>query len=116
MNSAVVARQHIVSDDGARLVLFARGREMASWALPVVGPPDLEFIDALAHWELAARRAGYRLQVQSAGPDLLELLELVGLRDALVASEADALQVRGQTERLEQPGVEEVVQPDDPAV
>jgi hypothetical protein len=116
MNSAVVARQHTVSPDAARLVLLAHGREVASWPLPTEGPPDLEFVDALAHWELTARRAGYELRVQGASRDLVELLEFVGLRAVLVAEGGDALQVRRQPERLEQPGIEEVVQPDDPAV
>ena len=56
--------------------------------------------------ELAARRQGCTLWLRRACPDLIQLLELVGL--------AGVLQVGREAEGLEQGGVEEVVVPDDP--
>jgi len=85
MSSTVAARHHTVCAESARLVLFARGREIASWPLPADGRPDLELVDALARCELAARRVGYDVRVQGARHDLVELLEFVGLRDLLIA-------------------------------
>lgn len=40
---------------------------------------NLAAVDALARLHLTARRHGSRLRVRNAGPDLLALLELVGL-------------------------------------
>ena len=40
-------------------------------------------VEALARLELAARRHGCRLRLRNASGELLELLELVGLRDVL---------------------------------
>ena len=47
-------------------------------------PVTLGSIDALARITLAAKRLGYSWQVQGASDELLELLELVGLRDVLL--------------------------------
>jgi hypothetical protein len=40
-------------------------------------------IDALARLQLAARRHGCRVRLHHASHDLLDLLDFVGLRDAL---------------------------------
>jgi hypothetical protein len=104
-----------VRADATYLVLLARGREIARWPLPVGERPDLELVDALARCELTARRIGYEVRVRGAGSELVDLLEFVGLRDLLIYDD-DPLEVRGQPECLEQSGVEEVVQPDDPIV
>ena len=63
-------------------------------------------VDELARLQLEARRQGCSIWLRHACPDLVELLQLVGL--------GDVLQVGGKAERLEQGGVEEVVVPDDP--
>ncbi len=44
---------------------------------------DLEFVDALARLQLAARRRGFRIRLQDPPPDLAQLLELCGLGEAL---------------------------------
>jgi hypothetical protein len=63
---------------------------------------DLGFVDALARLQLAARRAGYEVAVTGAPADLLELIELAGLSEAL------CVEPLRQTEEGEQRlGVEE---------
>jgi hypothetical protein len=49
--------------------------------------PTLGSIDALARVQLAARRSGLELRLRHASRDLLGLIELVGLTDALPAAD-----------------------------
>jgi hypothetical protein len=94
----------VPADARAEVVLLRDGVEVASWPLLCAGGRvDLEAVDALARLQLEARRRGCTVWLRRACPDLIELLELVGL-----------LQVIGQAEGPEQGGVEEVVVPDDP--
>ncbi len=53
---------------------------------PVYGPDrcDLGFVEGLLRVQLAARRFGWSIQLRDVRPDLLELVELVGLTTALV--------------------------------
>jgi ABC-type transporter Mla MlaB component len=44
---------------------------------------DASTIDALARLQLLASRRGLRLRLRHASPELLELVELAGLRDVL---------------------------------
>jgi hypothetical protein len=44
---------------------------------------DAVALDALAHFALIARRCGFRISVRRASPELVELIELAGLTDAL---------------------------------
>ena len=63
---------------------------------------DLGIVDALARLQLAARRSGYEVAISEAPADLLELIELAGLTDAL------GVEALRQTEEREQClGVEE---------
>ena len=79
--------------------------------------PDLEIVDALARLELAARRRGARLLLVHAPADLCRLLDLSGLRDAVLVERPLSLEFEGQTEEREQVrGVEEEARPDDPPV
>ena len=93
------------------MVLLQGDQEVASWALVCTGPPDLGLVDEVARLTLAARRQGCSIWLRHACPDLLELLELVGLADVVGRP---ALQVVGEPEGGEEGGVEEVVVPDDP--
>src|ERR1700722_213704 len=43
---------------------------------------DAGAVDALARLELAARRHGCRVRILGAGQDLIELIDLIGLRQA----------------------------------
>jgi hypothetical protein len=119
MNFIVAPRHHSVGADSARLLLLARGREIASWPLPADHAVDIELVDRLARCELAAERAGWHVRVRGARRELVELLEFVGLGELLLVEagdDSDDSEVCRQPEGLEQPGVEEVVQPDDPAI
>ncbi len=44
---------------------------------------DAVTVDALARLQLATRRSGCRMQLRGACPDLLALLDFMGLRDVL---------------------------------
>lgn len=97
----------VPADARAEVVLLRDGIEVGSW--PLVCQPgriDLRAVDDLARLQLEARRQGCTVWLRHACPDLIELLELVGL--------TAALQVSRQAEGLEQGGVEEVVVADDP--
>lgn len=88
------------------VVLLRGGTEVARWALPA-SCADLGLVDALARLQLAAKRAGGRIELRGASEELLGLLRLVGLA-------AELVEMGGQAEGGEQVGVEEVVVTDDP--
>jgi len=48
-------------------------------------PADAVTADALARLQLAARRSGCEVRLRGAGPDLLALLELMGLSEVIPA-------------------------------
>ena len=45
--------------------------------------PDAVAVDALARLQLAARRHGYVVRLRNASPELLDLLDFLGLEDVL---------------------------------
>jgi hypothetical protein len=53
---------------------------------PIYGPDrcDLGFVEGLLRVQLAARRFGWSIRLTDVRPDLLELVELVGLTTDLV--------------------------------
>jgi gamma-glutamyl:cysteine ligase YbdK (ATP-grasp superfamily) len=63
---------------------------------------ELGMVDALARLQLAARRSGYEIAVTDAPSDLLELIELAGLSEALGVE--PLRQIEQREERL---GIEE---------
>ena len=73
--------------------------------------PDAGTIDALARLQLGALRHGFRVRLRGASAELLELIALIGLSDALPV----VLQ-RQPEDREERLGVEEVAELDDPSV
>ncbi|MEY2474720.1 MAG: hypothetical protein QOG87_35 [Actinomycetota bacterium] len=94
--------------------MLARGdAEVASWPLAPSDRTGLELVDELARLQLAAQRLGCSIRLRDAWTDLSDLLDLAGLADLLCGS---ALEARGEAEGGEQLGIEEVVQPRDPAV
>ena len=113
MTSAVARRPTSVERRAPRAeVVLRRGdEEVARWALTCPGPPDLGLVDQVARLTLAARRLGCTVLLHDAGPDLVALLDLVGLRDLVSAPGLEAV---GESEDGEEAGVEEVVMPDDP--
>ncbi len=100
-------------DAKARIVLARGDAEVGSWPLVPAGRTGLELIDELARLQLAAKHLGCSIRLRDAWAALSELLDLVGLAELLCGS---ALEASGEAEGGEQLGVEEVVQPRDPAV
>ncbi|MER5212176.1 STAS domain-containing protein [Streptomyces sp. NPDC002838] len=85
----------------------ARGPSVVVCDVGGLGPPGLGAVDLLARLELTARRAGGRIRLRDPDPALRALLDLVGLR----------FEVEGQPEQREPAlGVEEAVEPGDPAL
>jgi hypothetical protein len=71
-------------DGDAIVVLAIGGTEMARWPLAGSTRPDLSVIDSLARLALAARRLGGAVTVRGAGPELLALIDFVGLDDVIL--------------------------------
>jgi ABC-type transporter Mla MlaB component len=79
--------------------------------------PDALTVNALARVQLTARRLGRRVRLLDAPPELLDLLRFFGLDEALPAAADLVVEPLGQAEEREEPrGVEERVEPGDPAV
>jgi hypothetical protein len=67
----------------AIVVLAVGGTEVASWPLAGSARPDLAVIDALARLAIIARRLGGAIGLRDAGPELLGLIQFVGLDDLI---------------------------------
>jgi ABC-type transporter Mla MlaB component len=81
------------------------------WDLNALAYVDVGTVDALARLQLTARRSGAFVRLRNASPELLELVDLMGLKDVL------RVEPGGQTEQREHgAGVEEERELDDPAV
>ena len=72
--------------------------------------PDAAVLDALVRAQLHAHRIGMRIELRNAPPRLVDLLTLAGLAGEL------GVEVDGQVEEGEVGGVDEEVDPGDPAV
>ncbi|WP_158681099.1 STAS domain-containing protein [Streptomyces viridochromogenes] len=95
-----------LSDD-VRALLHGSSARVVVCDVGGLGPSGLTTVDLLARLQLAARRAGGRIRLRDPDPALRALLDLVGLR----------FEVEGQAEEREPAlGVEEAVEPGDPAV
>ncbi|MET7285993.1 STAS domain-containing protein [Streptomyces sp. NPDC005573] len=93
--------------DEVRALLESGGAGTVVCDVGGLGPPGLGTVELLARLELTARRAGGRIRLRGHGPGLRALLDLAGLR----------FQMEGQPEQREQTrGVEEEVEPGQPAV
>jgi hypothetical protein len=71
---------------------------------------DLVLVDCLLRLQLQARREGCPLRLTAVPAELRELIDFCGVADVL------GLEPRRETELREELGVDEVVQPGDPAV
>ncbi|MCQ6249362.1 STAS domain-containing protein [Streptomyces malaysiensis] len=85
-----------------------------------VGRPDLAVVEALARLRLTAGRLGCRIQLRNARGELRRLLAWTGLDEALAAPAASGgvlgSERGGEAEQREEAlGVEEGVEPGDPA-
>ena len=104
------------TSDGTRTVVVVVRGDVEVVPGQVVGlRPDLALVDALARLQLAARRLGCSVRLRDPCEQLRELLDLVGLADVVRAAAGLPLEARREAEGGEQLGVEEVVQPGDPA-
>ena len=103
------------TNDGARTVVLVVHGDVEVVLGQVVGRRDLALVEALARLQLAARRLGCSIRLRDPCAELCGLLDLVGLADVLVDA-ALPLEARGEAEDGEQLGIEEVVQPGDPAL
>ncbi|MFF0158960.1 STAS domain-containing protein [Streptomyces sp. NPDC005263] len=103
-----VARDEVTGlCDDVRRLLDTTGARTVVCDVAGLGPPGLGAVDLLARLDLTARRAGGRIRLRDPTPALHALLDLVGLR----------FEVEGQPEQREPAlGVEEAVEPGDPAV
>jgi ABC-type transporter Mla MlaB component len=82
------------------------------WDLSALAHVDAGTVDALARLQLTARRSDACVRLCNATPELLELVDFMGLSEVLLCVEAG-----GQTEQREhRVGVEEERELDDPAV
>jgi hypothetical protein len=89
-------------------LLRGRGPGLVVCDVANVVRPDVVAVEALARLQVTARRHGWRLVVNGAGPGLLQLVGLLGLTEALP-------EPGRQPEEGEQAGgVEEVVHRRDP--
>lgn len=103
-------------DGGSRaVVMIVDGAEVVVWEPPVGVRPNLDVIDHLARLRLMARRRGYELRLRDPCADMIGLIRFVGLA-AVFGLEEESVEVVGQTEGGEQPGIEEVVQAGELAV
>ena len=86
MNSLGAGRRSSVRrpEGDAIVVLAVGGTEMAHWPLVGSTRPDLAVIDSLARLALTARRLGGAVTVRGAGPELVNLIEFVGLDDVVI--------------------------------
>jgi hypothetical protein len=79
------ARMVVAASDGTRLVVPLTGD----------GPPDLAVVNALARFQLMARRAGDRVWLEDVSAALGELLDLAGLRQAVTSQPSPHQAVAG---------------------
>lgn len=98
--------------DQLRMLIARTGATVVVCDVGDCAEPDVVVVETLARLQLTARRAGAKLELARAGPELRLLLALLGLR-AVVSVSGDS---RGQAEEREEArGVEEIVDPGDPA-
>ncbi len=99
-----------------RTLLVTRRADLVTCDVAGLTPADATAVDALARLQLAARRLGGAIRLRDASDDLLELLTLTGLRDALPLCAGLRTQAHRQVEQLEQVRIDEEVDPADPPV
>lgn len=88
--SSVGGQRHsgVLRREGDAIVVLAvGGTELASWPLVGSTRPDLDVIDTLANLALTARALGGVIGLRNAGPELLGLIDFVGLADVLVSDD-----------------------------
>jgi len=93
--------------DCVRLFLKGERGEVLLCDVGAVSSPDAVTVDALARLQLTARRNGCSVLLVHAGPELLDLLDLMGLANVVPPCSDLTLESRGQAEQREEPsGIE----------
>jgi len=77
------------------------GADIAAWSIEGPGAPDLAAVDALARTQLRARRLGGAIHLRHGSKELLELLDLVGLRREVGGEPEGGEEVLGVEEGVE---------------
>jgi hypothetical protein len=118
MSSAGLDRPlRVDARDGATTVVLVVHRDVEAVLGQVVGlRADLALVDCLARLALAARGLGCSIRLRDPCAELRGLLELVGMTELVAGAPRLPLEARREAEGGEQLGVEEVVQPGDPAL
>jgi hypothetical protein len=97
------------------VIVSRAGTEVATWEILRQGSADLGLVNTLARLQLLAHRMGCTIEIREPTEELTGLLDLTGLAEALGTPRLLRIEMLGEAERGEQPGVEEVVMPDDPS-
>ena len=83
------------------VVVLSDGTAVAAWSFAGPGRPDLRAVDALARWQLAARRRRGAIIVRDPCEALRELLDFSGLGQVLGQSEVgEYLVLRDQSNQF----------------
>ncbi|HET7326570.1 MAG TPA: STAS domain-containing protein [Nocardioidaceae bacterium] len=96
--------------------LLERGFSVLGCDVGALRDPDVATADALARLRLACRRHGCDLRLRRVQQDLHDLLAVVGLHDLLLDPVSGGGMLGQAEQREEARGVEERVDPGDPAV
>ena len=78
----------VTGTDETTVRLVRGGTVLATWRLACPEAAGLAMVDELARLQLAARRLGCEVQLRHASPRLVELLDLAGLTDVVLATDA----------------------------
>jgi ABC-type transporter Mla MlaB component len=75
---------------GGGSVLLYAVVTIIDWDLSALAHVDAGTVDALARLQLTARRSGACVRLHNATPQLVELVEFMGLNEVLLCVEPDA--------------------------
>jgi ABC-type transporter Mla MlaB component len=75
---------------GGGSVLLYAVVTIIDWDLSALAHVDAGTVDALARLQLTARRSGAYVRLHNATPQLVELVEFMGLNEVLLCVEPDA--------------------------
>ncbi len=79
----------VEGDGAATLVVLDRGKELAQLPLVPRRRLDIDVVEAIARFELAARAFGWSVVIRQPCADLVRLVRLAGLDEVLHLEGAD---------------------------
>ena len=84
MNPGRLGRQSSVQDPAETMVVLLQGGvELARWPLGQLTSPELAVADGLARLQLAVRAFGWSIRLERAPVEMVDLLDLCGLREVV---------------------------------